>query len=177
MVRMERSVAGALTCRFRTFDVEIHDHRILPASDDHSFAWHIRTGVNFLVRDVRRNVNEISRRRFVAELQMISPAHPRTTSHNVDHRLQFAVMVGRRFGVRLNHYRTSPQLTSACSRVRNGRCPRHSRGLRCVAVQFPSPHNFHAVLFPIQVFTPSTEQDSKEYPSTAFQTQVRPLAE
>lgn len=68
LARVKGSLVCALTYRFRTLDLEIHDHRILPASNYHSFAWHIRTGVNFLMRDVRRNVNEIPGACFVTEL-------------------------------------------------------------------------------------------------------------
>jgi len=172
MARVEWPLACALICRFGTLDVEIHNHWILPASDDHSLARHIRAGVNFLVRDVRRNVNEIPWRCLIAKLQTITPAHAGTTPHNVDHRFQLAMMVRARFGVRLNNNGTSPQLAGPSTRVRNGGCPRHSRGLGSVGIQFPSVHNLHAVLFPVQVFIPSIWRDDKEYPSTAFQTQV-----
>ena len=131
---MEWFFASALIYRLRTLDVEIHDHRILPASDYHSFTRHIWTGVNFLMRDVRRNVNEISRVCLTAELQAITPAHAGTTSHDVDHGLQFAMMVRSGFGVRLNNYGTSPQLTGSCTRVRYSSSPCHSRALRCVGI-------------------------------------------
>jgi len=68
MDRVKWSLAFALVSRLGTLDVEIHDHRILAASDDHRFTRHIWAGVNFLVRDVGRNVNEISRGRLIAEL-------------------------------------------------------------------------------------------------------------
>src|SRR5215469_260910 len=68
MARMKWSLVFALVSRLGTLDVEIHDHRILPASDYHRFTRHIWAGVNFLMRDVGRNVNEISRGRLIAEL-------------------------------------------------------------------------------------------------------------
>jgi hypothetical protein len=68
MARVEWFLAYALICRLGTLDVEIHDDRILSASDYHCFTRHIWAGVNFLMRDVGRNVNEISRRGLIAEL-------------------------------------------------------------------------------------------------------------
>ena len=155
MARVEWSLAFALICRLGTLDVEIHDHRILPASDYHRFTRHIWAGVNFLMRDVGRNINEISRCRLIAELQTVTPSHSGTTSHDVDHGLQFTMMVRGSFSVRLNNYGTSPQFAGPGTRVRNGGCPCHSRALGCVGVQIPSAHNFHAVLFPVQIFTRS----------------------
>lgn len=68
MTRMEWLLALAMICRLRTLDVQIHDDGILPASDYHCLTWHIRVGVDFLMWDVRRNVNEIARVRLIAEL-------------------------------------------------------------------------------------------------------------
>ena len=68
MTRVEWLFVSALIYRLRTLDVEIHDHRILPASDDHRFTRHIWTRVNFLMRNVGRNVNEVSRLCLIAEL-------------------------------------------------------------------------------------------------------------
>ena len=126
--------SSALIYRLRTLDVEIHDHRILPTSDYHCFTWDIWTCVNFLMRDKGWNVNEISRACLTTEFQAIAPAHAGTTSHDVDHGLQFAMMVRSGFCVRLNNYGTSPQLTGPCTRVGYGGSPCHSRGLRCVGI-------------------------------------------
>jgi len=65
---MEWFLAFDPICRLGTLDVEIHDHRILAASDYHRLTRHIWAGVNFLMWDVGRNINEISRCRFIAEL-------------------------------------------------------------------------------------------------------------
>jgi len=68
MARVKWSLAFALVSRLGTLDVEIHDHRILPASDYHRFTRHIWAGVNFLMRDVGRNVNEVPGIGLIAEL-------------------------------------------------------------------------------------------------------------
>ena len=51
--------------------------RFCPASDFQGLAGHIWAGIDFFVRDVRRNVNEISRVGLIAVLYPIAPAHPR----------------------------------------------------------------------------------------------------
>ena len=83
------------------------------------------------------------------------------------------MMVRSGFGVRLNHDGTSPQLTGPCTRVRDSGSPRHSRALRCIGIEFPGPHNFHAVLLPVQCVPHSQIEGLRtEYPSTAFRMQV-----
>jgi len=47
--RVEWFLAVALTYRLGTLDIQIHDNRILPASDDHGFTGDIRTGIDFLI--------------------------------------------------------------------------------------------------------------------------------
>src|SRR5438876_532786 len=47
--------------RFRTRDVEVDDHRVLPAPDHDRLHGMIRVRVDLLVRDERRNEKEIAR--------------------------------------------------------------------------------------------------------------------
>jgi hypothetical protein len=65
---VEWLLASALVDRLRTLDIQIDNHRILSASDDYRFTRHICAGVNFLMRDVGWNVNEIPRVCLIAEL-------------------------------------------------------------------------------------------------------------
>ena len=106
--RVKRLLAGAFLYRLRTLDVQIDDDWILSAPDNHGFTRHIGAGVDLLMRDVWRNVDKVSRICLIAELQMIAPPHPGTASHNVDHRLQLAMMMRTSLGVRLDHDGTSP---------------------------------------------------------------------
>ena len=107
-MRVEWMLAALIGCRFGTLDVQIHDHGILSASYNHCFTRYVGAGVDFLMRDVGRNVNEIASAGFSAEFQAVAPTHTRTASNDVDHRLQFAMMVGAGFGVRLDDYGTGP---------------------------------------------------------------------
>ena len=168
---VEWFLVAVRTHRLWTLDIQIHDNRILPASDHHGLTRYIYPGIDFLMRDVGRNINEIARAGFVAELQPIAPAHPGPTSDDVYNSLQFAMMVRTGLGVRLNHYGTGPQLTCPGTRMSNGGGPCHSRSLGRVHVQFPRMHDLHTIVFPVQMFVPKVRR-STEYPSTAIQKQV-----
>src|SRR5947207_7458000 len=73
---------------FGTIDVEIHHHRILTASDHHSFAELIRQRVDLLMRHVRRHIDKISRTSLLAELELLSPPHSRPSPNNIKHRFK-----------------------------------------------------------------------------------------
>lgn len=152
--RVEWFLGAVLADGLGTFDIQIHYNRLLPASHDHGLTWHIRAGIDFLVRDVGRNVDEISGVGLIAELQPIAPAHTRTTSDNVNHRLQLAMMVGASFGVWLNDDGTGPQLACPGTRLSNGGGPRHSWSLGRVRVQLSRVHDLYAMFFPVQWFIP-----------------------
>lgn len=66
--RVERFLAAALTGRLRALDVQVHDNRILPASHYYCFTRHIRAGVDLLMRDVGRHIDEISGVGLIAKL-------------------------------------------------------------------------------------------------------------
>jgi hypothetical protein len=68
MERVEGLLACILSYRLRTLDVQIYDHGILPAPDYYRFTRDIWPGIDFLMRDVGGNVNEVSWVGFVAEL-------------------------------------------------------------------------------------------------------------
>ena len=61
-------LAAALIGGLGTLDVEVYNYCILAASDDDCLTRHIGTCIDFLMWHVGRNVNEISRIGFVAEL-------------------------------------------------------------------------------------------------------------
>ena len=150
MTRMELLLAFAVIYRLRTLDVQIHHHGFLPASDHNRFTRHIQAGVNFLMRDVGRNVNEVSRVCLIAEFQAITPSHAGTTSHDVDHRLQFAMMVGTSLGVGLYDDGTRPQLAGSGTSVSDGGGPSHSWSLGRVRIQVSRVHDLYAMFLPVQ---------------------------
>jgi len=50
---VERLLAVALTYKLGAVDIQIHDHRILPASEYDGFTGNTRVGVDFLMRGRR----------------------------------------------------------------------------------------------------------------------------
>src|SRR5438477_781241 len=98
---------------FGTIDVEIHHHRILPASDHHSFAELIRQRVDLLMRHVRRHIDKISRTSLLAELELLAPPHSRPSPNNIKHRFKLAVVMRSCLRVRLDHDGSRPQLARA----------------------------------------------------------------
>lgn len=160
--------SAALVSRFGTLDVQIHHDGILPASDDHCLAWHIRSTIDLLMRDIRRHVNEIASVRLIAELQVITPTHACATSDNVDHCFQLAMMVGAGFRVWLNDYRSGPQLTGSSTRVCDGGSSRHSGSLGSVGVKFRCANNLYAMRFPVQRSPPVQPWANKSIAYASF---------
>ena len=144
----------AFVPRLGTLDVQIYHDGILSAPDNHCFAWHICSSVDFLMRDIWRHVNEIASVRLIAELQLITPTHACATSDDVDHRFQLAVMMRAGFCMWLNDYGTGPQLTGARTRMCDGGCSCHSGGLGRVRVQFRCADNLYSMRFPVQSSPP-----------------------
>lgn len=176
MTRVEWFLAFALAYGFRAFDVEVYYYRILPASDNYGLARHVGTGIDFLMRNVGGNVNEVSGVCLIAKLQVIAPAHAGTTSNDIDDGLQFAVVVGSGFGVRLNHYGAGPQFTGPCACLRDGGGSRHSWRLGCIGVKFPSPHNFYTMLFPVQLLPSHCETTNGVFQRRAFDASKRRIS-
>src|SRR5215469_1621647 len=106
--------------RFRAGDIEIDDHRLLPAAHHHGLYRLIAASVDFLVGHVRRYVDEIARSGLIDILEMLSPSKPCSALHDVQHGLQFAVMVRTRFGVGLHYDRACPELLRAGGGVCDG---------------------------------------------------------
>ena len=136
--------------RLRTLDIQIYDDRLLAAADHHRFHRLIRTSIHLLVRDERRNVDEIARSGFLDEFEVIAPAEACTPTHDVQHCFEFAMMVRSRAGGRLHRDRSCPQLigAGACMRDRSGSA--HARSLRSIRIQIPCSDDPDAVIFPVR---------------------------
>ena len=86
---------------------------------------------------------------FVAEFKAIPPTHPSPASDNIEHSLQFAVMMRSRLCIGLYHDGSRPELVRAGPRVRYRRRPGHPRRLGRVGIQFPGADDPDPVIFPI----------------------------
>ena len=77
-------------------DVQIHNHRILPTSDQHTLERLVAARVDFLVRNVRWDIDEITRSGFGNVFQSLAPPHARSTLHDEDDTLDFSMVMGPR---------------------------------------------------------------------------------
>lgn len=130
-------------------DVEIEDDRFLSASHEHTFERFIDACVDLLMRNERRDVDEVAGPRFSGELQSISPAHARFALYDIDYTFELAVMMRAGFGVRMNADRAGPKLRSAGSSVSDCRGSVHAGSLRSVRVELAGAHDANAVKLPV----------------------------
>ena len=97
--------------RFRLLDhgdVQVDDHRLLIAPHQHAFQRLVGAGVDFLVRDEGRDVDEVAGSRLGGEFQRVAPAHPGAAAHHIDHAFQLAMMVRAGLGVGMDRDRAGP---------------------------------------------------------------------
>lgn len=91
---MERIVFRSVGSVFGTGNIQIHDDRLLAAAHDDCLDRLVFARVQFLMRNVGRNVDEISRAGFIDKLQIISPAKAGAAAYHVDDGFEFSVMMG-----------------------------------------------------------------------------------
>src|SRR5580700_1343361 len=101
------------------------------------------------MRDVGRDVDEVSGAGFIDELQIVSPAKAGAAANYVDHGLEFSVMMRAGLGVGVNYDRSGPELLRADFGVRDGFGAGHARSLRRVGVEFAAADDAQAVSFPV----------------------------
>ena len=73
--------------------VEVDDDRLLVAADDDARQRCVGTGVDLLVRHVRRDVDEVAGPGFRGEFEMVAPPHPGASRNHIDHALEVSVVV------------------------------------------------------------------------------------
>ena len=163
-------VLGSVGNVLRTWNVQIDDDGILTTAHDHCLHWLVLTRVQFLVRNVGRNIDEVTRTRLIDELQMISPAKARTAPYDVDHGFQFPMMMRAGLGIGLHHHRSRPELLRADSGTRNGFGAGHTGSLRRVGVQLVAPNDTQTVVFPIGFFVGAQILNGLRFPSVVTAT-------
>jgi hypothetical protein len=67
------------------------------------------TGIDFLMRHVGRDKNEIAGIRFASKLQSVTPAHSRLGAHDIDYAFEVAVVMSAGFRIGLDRDRACPQ--------------------------------------------------------------------
>ena len=144
---MKRIISLRIARRpFRAGYIEIHHDRFLAAAHDHGFDRLIGSRVQFLMGQVRRNVNEISRPGFIDELEVFAPAETPAALDDVEHGFELSVMMRSRFGAGLNNDCAGPQFLRANARIRNGFGASHSGSLRRICIQLAATNDPNALV-------------------------------
>jgi len=98
---------------FRLLDhgnVEVDDHGRLATAYEHAEERLGVADVDFLVRDIGRDVNEIARTGFGDEFERVAPAHAGVAADDVKDALDRAVVVvGAGLGLGMDDYGAGPQ--------------------------------------------------------------------
>ncbi len=63
------------------------------------------------MRNIRRNVDKISRSGFVDKFKMIAPAKAGAAANDINNSFEFAMMVWARLRIGMNNDRSGPELT------------------------------------------------------------------
>ena len=134
---------------FHWFDVQVHHHGFVVAAHQHTLQRLIAAGVDFLVRNVRRDEDEVAGVGLGDKLQLLAPAHPGLAAHNVNHAFQRAVVMRAGLGVGVNIDGASPDLLRADTGLIDRRGAVHPRRLRRVGIQLIALDHPHTVQPPI----------------------------
>jgi len=134
---------------FNRVDIEVDDHRFVIAAHQHALKRSFRVGINFLVRDIRRNKDEVAGFSFSRELKMFAPAHARFAAYHVNHAFEGAMVMCAGFCIGVDFHRAGPDFLCTDTGVINRRSPAHARGLRGVGVELVAFDDFDAVFAPI----------------------------
>src|SRR5207253_166198 len=121
------------------------------ASAQHAFERFGRASVDFLVRHIRRHIDEVARPRFRGELQVLAPAHARAALHHVDHALEVAVVMRTGLRIRMDVDGARPQLARPDAREIDRSLAVHARRLRRVRIELVAGDDAHAVMLPARV--------------------------
>jgi hypothetical protein len=130
-------------------DVQIDNDRFLAAPDKNAAKRLFSVRIDLLMRNERRNIDEIARTGLRYELKIFSPAHSRPPAYNVNNAFQVPMMMRARFRIGSNCYGSGPKLFGAGSRIRDCRGPIHTGCLGRVAVELVATDYLDAMLAPI----------------------------
>jgi len=140
----------------RTRNIQIDYDWFLAAADDYRLYRLVFSSVQLLMRDVGRNVDEVSRAGFIDELEIVSPAKACAATDYVDYGFEFAVMMRTGSCVGMHYDCSSPEFLRADFGMRDGFGTGHARRLRSIAIQFATADDAQAVEFPIGSFIVSS---------------------
>src|SRR5579872_5686315 len=123
---------------------EIDNNWLLRIAHDDPLRWNVGRGIDLLMRHKGWNIDEIARFHVLLELHVIAPAYLATTGNDVNHRLNFAMMVSAARGIRRDNSHTGPDANRTCQFAGDSGDALHSRRLWCVGVELVRSHHAYA---------------------------------
>ena len=134
--------------RLNRWDIEIDDDRFLAAAHQNAFERFIGAGVDLLMRNIWRDVDEVAGSSLSGKLQLVTPPHASAALHDIDDALELAVMVSACLRIRVDCNRACPEFAGAGSRVGYRRSAIHSGSLRSIGVEFASVNDANSIELP-----------------------------
>ena len=131
-------------------NLEVHHDGFLAASHKDTFERLISVGVDLLVRNLGRDIDEVAGAGFSDKLETVAPTHASAAFDNVDDTLELAVMMRPGFGVGMDGYRARPEFQRPGSRVSDGSSAIHAGRLRRVRIEFTCVNDTNSVMLPIR---------------------------
>jgi hypothetical protein len=80
---MKRVRRCAWRCRLGAWDFQVDYDGFLSAPNDHRFYRLVAARIHFLVRDIRRNIDEIARTGLINEFEAVTPSKARSATDDV----------------------------------------------------------------------------------------------
>src|ERR671922_1218041 len=94
-------------------DGQIDHDGLLTATRDHAAQHLVFAGIDLLMRHEWWHIDKVARPCFRGEFEVLAPAHPCPPPDDVNHRLQFAMMVRARSSIGFDRKGAGPQLARA----------------------------------------------------------------
>src|SRR3984885_13035672 len=98
----------------------------LPAARQNTVKLQVLAGIDLLVRNIGRHVDEIAGPGLGDEFEPISPAHACDAGNDIDHALQVAVMMWPGLGPGIDGHRAGPELRRPGAFGRHRGAPLHA---------------------------------------------------
>ena len=133
---------------FRGRNVQVDRDGLAVAAAQYAFQHFGRTGVDFLVRDVWRYINEVAWASLGGEFELVAPAHSGAPLDHVDHAFEVTMVVRSGPGIGVNGDGSSPEFLGPDSGKVDRGFAVHARRRGRIAVELIAWDHFDAVVLP-----------------------------
>jgi hypothetical protein len=130
-------------------DIKIDDDWFLAASNQDALKRLLGAGVDLLVRNVGRDIDEVACACLGGELEMIAPSHASPALDYVDHAFKLAVMMCAGFRIGMNAYGAGPELRRTGPRACDRSGSIHAWSLWRVRIKLAGANYANSVMSPI----------------------------